>query len=133
MKTVFADSFYFFALLNPRDEAHEPASRFARQWKGETVSTAWVFTELGDGLAAPRSRAGFTLLLDRFAADPLCRLLPPSPSLFDAGIELFRTRPDKAWSLTDCISFAAMRQQDIRDALTGDHHFTQAGFNALLL
>jgi predicted nucleic acid-binding protein len=41
-------------------------------------------------------------------------------------------RPDKDWSLTDCISFIAMEDQRITDALTGDKHFTQAGFRVLL-
>jgi predicted nucleic acid-binding protein len=45
---------------------------------------------------------------------------------------LFAKRPDKAWSLTDCISFVVMRDQDIAEALTGDRHFEQAGFVALL-
>ncbi len=41
-------------------------------------------------------------------------------------------RPDKDWSLTDCISFVVMEEHGITDALTGDHHFEQAGFRALL-
>jgi len=47
-------------------------------------------------------------------------------------VELYAERPDKGWSLTDCISFVVMRQQGITQALTGDHHFEQAGFTALL-
>ena len=46
---------------------------------------------------------------------------------------LFEARADKEWSLTDCISFVVMTEQRIADALTTDHHFIQAGFNALLL
>jgi uncharacterized protein len=45
---------------------------------------------------------------------------------------VFRQRPDKEWSLTDCISFAAMREENLTEALTGDRHFEQAGFRALL-
>ena len=44
----------------------------------------------------------------------------------------FAARPDKEWSLTDCISFVAMNERDITDALTSDHHFEQAGFRILL-
>ena len=46
-------------------------------------------------------------------------------------IQLFRQRPDKQWSLTDCISFVVMRRESITEALTGDHHFEQAGFVVL--
>lgn len=48
------------------------------------------------------------------------------------GIELYSQRPDKNWSLTDCISFQVMKSFGITEALTGDHHFEQAGFVALL-
>jgi predicted nucleic acid-binding protein len=47
-------------------------------------------------------------------------------------IVLYDQRPDKAWSLTDCISFTIMQDYGLRDALTGDHHFEQAGFNMLM-
>jgi predicted nucleic acid-binding protein len=45
---------------------------------------------------------------------------------------LYVNRPDKQWSLTDCISFVVMEREGIADALTGDKHFEQAGFNVLL-
>jgi len=52
--------------------------------------------------------------------------------VFHAGLDLYASRPDKEWSLTDCISFAVMQDLGLNDALTGDHHFTQAGFTILL-
>jgi predicted nucleic acid-binding protein len=52
--------------------------------------------------------------------------------LYDAGIELYRLRPDKDWSLTDCISFVVMAKRGISAALPADRHFEQAGFTALL-
>jgi predicted nucleic acid-binding protein len=51
---------------------------------------------------------------------------------FDRGFELFTRRPDKFWSLTDCISFVIMEELGLKDALTADKHFEQAGFNVLL-
>ena len=51
---------------------------------------------------------------------------------FRAGIALYEARPDKDWSLTDCISFVMMEREKIGEALTGDHHFEQAGFIAPL-
>jgi len=40
--------------------------------------------------------------------------------------------PDKGWSLTDCASFVIMEDEGLPAALTHDHHFEQAGFQALL-
>ena len=51
---------------------------------------------------------------------------------FARGFDLYARRPDKSWSLTDCISFVVMTDRGLTEALTGDHHFEQAGFRALL-
>lgn len=58
--------------------------------------------------------------------------VPLSTELLDAGLALMGKRTDKDWSLTDCISFVVMERNGLHEALTGDHHFEQAGFNALL-
>jgi hypothetical protein len=50
----------------------------------------------------------------------------------DAGLRLYAARPDKSWSLTDCISFGVMRAMGLTEALTGDRDFEQAGFVRLL-
>src|SRR5208282_5143253 len=49
-----------------------------------------------------------------------------------ARTDFFSARPDKEWSLTDCISFVVMNERGMTDALTSDHHFEQAGFQILL-
>ena len=53
-------------------------------------------------------------------------------SLFEAGLRLYASRRDTEWSLTDCISFVVMKQHNLTEALTADHHFEQAGFIPLL-
>jgi predicted nucleic acid-binding protein len=60
------------------------------------------------------------------------KIIPSNAELFAAGVKLYAERPDKEWSLTDCISFVIMQQEGLSDALTGDRHFEQAGFRALL-
>jgi len=82
-------------------------------------------------MAAPANRPAFLDLVGELASDPNVMVVE-EPSSFREGVALFRDRPDKHWSLTDCISFAIMGRLEIRDALTGDHHFEQAGFNARL-
>ena len=59
-------------------------------------------------------------------------VIPASSDLLRRGTQLFESRPDKPWSLTDCISFVIMKDQEIQEALTADHHFEQAGFTVLL-
>ena len=132
MKTAFADTFYSLALLNRDDRRHEKAVHFSTALAVRTVTTAWVLTEVADALAGLSERSGFLTFLKNLQANANVTIIPPSPALFDRGLELYARRPDKEWPLTDCISFEVMRQNDITDALTGDHHFEQAGFEALL-
>ncbi len=77
-------------------------------------------------------RQTFLHLLEALQADPACTIVPPTQTLFDQGVELYAERPDNGWSLTDCISFVVMRKHGITQGPTGDHHFEQAGFTALL-
>jgi uncharacterized protein len=131
MNAVFADTFYFLALLNERDAAHSKASLFDATTR-PLVTTAWVLTEVGDAMAAPENRPAFLELLEMLQDSPDARIIGPTDELFARGIELFRQRVDKEWSLTDCISFVVMNDERVTDALTGDRHFEQAGFRALL-
>jgi predicted nucleic acid-binding protein len=132
MNRVFADSFYFFAILNPNDAAHARALAYASAHDGPIITTAWVLTELADGLAKTANRHVFAALVARLRADRENIIIPPTEALMARGIELYDSRPDKSWSLTDCISFVVMQDHGITEALTGDHHFEQARFTALL-
>lgn len=132
MNPLFADTSYLLALVNAKDELHLLAVDSTPDIAGRIVTTAWVLTELVDALSRPPTRPLAVELVRKCEADPRVEIVPPSQQLFDAGLVLFARRQDKHWSLTDCISFVAMRQRGLTDALTADHHFQQAGFNVLL-
>jgi uncharacterized protein len=132
MTPCFADTFYFIALLNPQDQSHQRALSFANNSRRPIVTTTWVLLELGNYLAATAKRHLFADLVRYLRTQPLADVIPASDQLFDRGLALYETRPDKQWSLTDCISFIIMHDQNLTEALTGDHHFEQAGFVALL-
>lgn len=133
MRTVFADTHYFIAFFNERDAAHGKAVEFTNRFSGRMVLTGWVLTELGDAWSEPvHLRDRLQVLLDELESNPNASIVPFSDELFRAGIELYNDRPDKEWSLTDCISFVVMAREGLIEALTGDHHFEQAGYIALL-
>ena len=132
MRIVFADTFFFLAILNRADPTHERAVALSRQIRSVRVTTDWVITELADGLAGIEQRERFMDLYRHIELSPAIRVVPASRALLEEGIFLYGARPDKDWSLTDCISFVVMRDEGIIHALTGDHHFEQAGFKALL-
>ena len=132
MRAVFADTYYFLALLIPDDGAHEAALAAARNLSAQAVTTAWVLTEVADAMADLDNREECARLILALRSSPKFVIIPPTADRFEAGFELYRSRPDKDWSLTDCISFVVMKERGITEALTGDHHFEQAGFAALL-
>jgi len=132
MSVVFADTSYFIALVGEDDDAHELAIGRTATFKGRIVTTGWVLMEVANHLAEPQNRQVFLDLLDDLRADSRVSIVPATESAFGEGVHLYRQRMDQAWSLVDCISFLVMRAEGITEALTGDHHFEQAGFVALL-
>jgi len=132
MTPILADSGYYVALLLQSDQAHGRAMEVTQQLESPIITTAWILTEVANTFSAPRFRSAFVSLSDDLQANPNVRVIAAEQKLFEQGIELYRNRPDKSWSLTDCVSFVVMQYEGITEALTGDHHFEQAGFKALL-
>jgi predicted nucleic acid-binding protein len=58
-------------------------------------------------------------------------VIPQTRAGFLDALALYQARPDKYYSLTDCVSMQAMRREGLTDVLTNDHHFTQEGFRIL--
>jgi len=63
-------------------------------------------------------------------SDPAVCVIPQSHGSFLSGFDLYAARPDKGYSLTDCISMQAMRREGLTEVLTHDRHFQQEGFRA---
>jgi predicted nucleic acid-binding protein len=118
--------------LNPADAAHRNAVEFSKRLSAPLVTTTWIVAELADGLARTPNRSTVRRLMSSFGAVASNEIAATTDDLFERGLELYHSRTDKHWSLTDCISFVVMAERGIRDALTGDHHYEQAGFTALL-
>lgn len=132
MKTAFADTFYFLALLDTREARHQHALEFSREPQLHLVTTEWVLAEFGDAYSHPQDRPDFIALYRTLLNHPRVKIIPADTTLFQRGIAFFEQRPDKEWSLTDCLSFLVMQESGLTEALTGDRHFEQAGFKALL-
>jgi uncharacterized protein len=130
VSAVFADTFFYLALLNDADPAHERAieeSRASRQ----IITSEFILLELGNACARAEDHADFLALVKGLRESFRIRIVPLSTSLLDRGLELMRKRSDKDWSLTDCTSFILMEDAGVGAALTADHNFEQAGFKAL--
>jgi predicted nucleic acid-binding protein len=132
MRIVFADTSFYVAALSMRDVNHARSEAVGRGFRGRVVSTEYVLLEVATFFCEAPHRAVFLGLLHTLQNDPEITIVPSSADLWQRGVALFAARPDKDWSLTDCISFVVMQERGITDALTADHHFVQAWFVALL-
>jgi predicted nucleic acid-binding protein len=130
--TVFADTYYYLALLNEADEDHARVVAWTAQFAGRMITTDAVLTEVADGLSRGAGRGAAVRLIRDLLRDPAVTVVEVKRVLFERALDLYEKRPDKDWSLTDCISFVVMERDQIDQAVTADHHFRQAGFTALL-
>lgn len=134
MNHFFADTFYWIALCNRRDQWHSRVQAFNR-----TLNAYHLYTTeevLAEFLAffsrgSPLTRRQATRFVRNVLSDPNVMVVSQTHDSFMSGLELYESRLDKHYSLTDCSSMQMMRRLGLLDALTNDHHFTQEGFNIL--
>ena len=135
MGEIFADTGYWIALIDRRDQGHGIAIQTSGDLaEDRIINTEMVLTELlnfasGEGeylrkLAAETTR--------RLYLEQNVEVIPQTSPQFHAALQRYLARLDHSWSLVDCASFIVMEERGIREALAFDHHFQQAGFTALL-
>jgi predicted nucleic acid-binding protein len=135
MERVFADTGYWIALLNPRDDLHQKASATSRDYTPNQIVTSEMvlteflnsFSDYGPGLRQAAARA--VVSLRDHGSD---RHRPSNRPAFENALKRYQDMVDKSWSLTDCASFLIMEENRLTAALTHDRHFAQAGFRTLL-
>ncbi len=135
MRAVFADSNYWIALLNRRDALHLKAKSLSKfLGNARVVISEMVVTEFlnacSDGGEALRLAA--FRLIERLRRNSNVSIVAQTSLQFQEALSLYAERSDKSWSHTDCASFWIMDRDGITQALTHDHQFVQAGFQALL-
>jgi len=135
MNTVFADTDYWIATAVPNDQWAEAAKR-ARESLGDVrlLTTDEVLSDFLAALSAGAEnvRRKAVQMVRAILGNPNVKVLPQTRDSFLKGMELYEERPDKSYSLTDCISMNAMRAEWLTEILTHDHHFAQEGCQALI-
>jgi uncharacterized protein len=131
MQTYFADSWFFIALYDRRDEHHGSARRILARRGHDTVFVTHdgVLTEVLAYFAEEGSYARGIAVEGIRHALRFYDVLPADRPLFLAALDRYAARPDKEYSLVDCISMVVMEERGIRHVLSNDHHFAQAGFH----
>jgi uncharacterized protein len=112
-KPLFADSFYFVALLNRADQHHNKVASAAARLREDILTTDWILMEVADALAESTCRRSVPQFIRDLSQDPKVKRVRASEELFERGLQLYQERPDKNWTLTDCISFVIMTEGGI--------------------
>jgi uncharacterized protein len=134
MTALFADRFYWIALVDFNDSAHRRALALASERADSPiVTTDEVLAEYLTffAMAPEQMRRKAVINARDILDDPGVRVVPQSRESFLSGIALYEARPDKGYSLVDCISMQTMRREELAEVLTNDRHFEQEGFRAL--
>jgi predicted nucleic acid-binding protein len=133
MKGIFLDTGYFIALINKRDNLHNIAVEASNNFQGPFFTTQLVLFELANSLCLPPQRPLAIKIIDKIQEDPLTSVVPLTSNRFEKSLSLYKKRSDKSWGMIDCFSFVTMDEFGLKQALTFDEHFRQAGFKVPLL
>ena len=135
MNRVFADTIYWIALINPRDQWHEKAVEAGKSLGKVTLVTTDNVLEVVLNFYCERGKYFRKVASQNVRAILLnlnVEIVSASHDNFLNGVTLYESRLDKGYSLTDCVSMNVMRGQNITQILTHDVHFEQEGFEILL-
>jgi predicted nucleic acid-binding protein len=132
---IFADTFYWIALANPADSSHRAAGAFdLANSEATLVTTDEVLSEFLNYFASAgeRKRSIVVGMFEEAMKHAAIEVVPQTRQSLLRGLDLYKARSDKSYSLTDCVSMMTMRERNITDVLTHDRHFAQEGFRLLL-
>ncbi|MBN3868893.1 MAG: PIN domain-containing protein [Nostoc sp.] len=131
---IFLDTVFIQALLNARDQYHIKARTLLPRVQSavEVWLTEAVLIEVGNALSAFNRTAAIRFIQQCYQTSNMC-VVSVDTELLNRALQLYQSRLDKTWGLTDCISFIVMQDQGLIIAATADQHFVQAGYRALLL
>jgi predicted nucleic acid-binding protein len=134
MTPVLLDTGYVIALEAVDDQHHEGAIGHWRDVAprlSTIVTTTYVFDEVVTFFNSRGRHRKAVEIGRRLRESQIAEIVQVEEGLFEAGWTRLQERPDKRYSLTDCISFVVMERREINDALAFDRHFEQAGYRTL--
>lgn len=135
MTTVFVDTLYWIAITRPGDPWQEASKRAKASLENvRLLTTDEVLIEFLASLSrgGEHIRRQAVKMVREILANPNVKVLAQSRDSFLRGVGLYEQRPDKEYSLTDCISMNAMWSESVTKILPHDHHFEQERFDVLI-
>jgi predicted nucleic acid-binding protein len=137
-ETMFWDTAAFVALSNAKDALHQQAVQVSTELaRAQTrmLTTDAVLIEVVNTFSKTAWRPTAWRILEAVQASVVlgvAKVVHIDAAFWQRGWNLHRSRADKDWGLTDCLSFEVMKAHSVTQAFTSDCHFEQAGFVRLL-
>lgn len=135
-RRLFADTFYWVAVTDPKDPWHARAVAASEALgAARIVTTELVLVEVLNFFAdaGPHWRRAVVKAVRAIRHSAQIDVVPcAAGTSLEEGLEFYADRGDKGYSLIDCVSMLCMRREQIHEVLTHDHHFAQEGFALLL-
>ena len=124
------DTGYLVALEDADDENHPRAREHldGRASMPTLTTTSYVLDEVVTFFNVRGQHAKAVEVGEMLLGSPSVGMVHVGEDLLRRGFGLLRDRPDKDYSLTDCVSFVLMREHGISVAFAFDKHFEQEGF-----
>ncbi len=135
MNELFVDTLHLVALVNPKDQWHQKSVEIETATRNiDLITTEDILTEFLNFYAEHGEfmRMKVSAFVREILLDVRVKVIPRSETAFLEALDLYESRLDKGYSLTDCISMNVCRELGIMEILTHDHHFEQEGFTILL-
>lgn len=134
MRKLFVDTFVWIALIDPKDNWHSRVKQTLIDTQpcklvttDEVLSEVLTFYSKSGSFARKEAAA----VVKNVLKDPDIEVREQTRQSFVAGLSLYQQRPDKGYSITDCVSMNTMKQLSLTEVLTHDKHFSQEGFVVL--
>ncbi len=137
MNEIFADTSGWANYFVRTEPFHQTAKQLMQQWyrdRTRVITTNYVLSELIALFISPLKipRQQQIQAIETIKAVEWIEIIHIDPKLDDQAWQFLKERDDKMWSLVDCSSFVVMKERQISQGLTTDHHFEQAGFVRIL-
>lgn len=135
MTPIFVDTHYLIASFQETDQWHKRVVLVESDLEGcNFVTTDAVLVEVLNYFSGygPATRGKISQIVHEILSDNNFTVMEQTRLSLLKGLDLYESRLDKRYSLTDCISMNACREVGIKEILTHDRHFELEGFKILL-
>ena len=132
MGVMFLDSGAIYALADAGDMDHMAVRAIHAETANRFVTHDLILVEVFSLITKRLYKTAALRVVGALRGSPRVEIVPLTPGLLSAGWNRCARFSDKDWDWIDCVSFEVMEQRGIREALTLDRHFVQAGFTAPL-